>query len=151
MKKITWKLIKNCMVLLLIFNYSELRNTEAATRGVLWKKVILRNFTKLTGKHLCNSLLFNKVAGPRLIKKETLVQVFSCKFCEISNNTFFTEHLWATPSVGNSVVITHFLKHFQTQSKDLFKATVKASARRSSTYIVRMSLLLNLNLYLISK
>ena len=27
------------------------------------------------------------------IKKETLAQVFSCEFCEISTNTFFTEHL----------------------------------------------------------
>ena len=26
------------------------------------------------------------------IKKETLAQVFSCKFCEIFKNTFFTEH-----------------------------------------------------------
>ena len=27
------------------------------------------------------------------IKKETLAQVFSCKFCKISKNTFFIEHL----------------------------------------------------------
>ena len=32
------------------------------------------------------------------IKKETLAQVFSCEFGEISKNTFFTEHLWATAS-----------------------------------------------------
>ena len=32
------------------------------------------------------------------IKKETLAQVFSCEFCEISKSTFFTEHLWATAS-----------------------------------------------------
>ena len=32
------------------------------------------------------------------IKKETLAQVFSCEFCEISKNTFFTEHLWAAAS-----------------------------------------------------
>ena len=30
------------------------------------------------------------------IKKETLVKVFSCEFCEISKNTFFTEHLRLT-------------------------------------------------------
>ena len=28
------------------------------------------------------------------LKKETLAQMFSCEFCEISKNTFFTEHLW---------------------------------------------------------
>ena len=27
-----------------------------------------------------------------------LTQVFSCGFCEISKNTFFTEHLWASAS-----------------------------------------------------
>ena len=32
------------------------------------------------------------------IKKETRAQVFSSEFCEISKNTFFTEHLWATAS-----------------------------------------------------
>ena len=32
------------------------------------------------------------------IKKETLAQVFSCEFWEISKSNFFTEHAWATPS-----------------------------------------------------
>ena len=32
------------------------------------------------------------------IKKETLAQVFSCEFCEISKSTFFTEHLCTTAS-----------------------------------------------------
>ena len=30
------------------------------------------------------------------IQKETLAQVFSCEFCEIFKNIFFTEHLWNT-------------------------------------------------------
>ena len=30
---------------------------------VFCKKDALRNFTKFTGKHLCQSLFFNKVAG----------------------------------------------------------------------------------------
>ena len=30
------------------------------------------------------------------MKKETLAQGFSCEFCEISKNTFFTEHLQET-------------------------------------------------------
>ena len=29
---------------------------------------------------------------------QTLAQEISCEFCEISKNTFFTEHLWATTS-----------------------------------------------------
>ena len=35
---------------------------EAATGGVLCKKVFLK-FAKFTGKHLCQSLFFNKFAG----------------------------------------------------------------------------------------
>ena len=37
------------------------------------KKGVLRNFTKLTGKRLCHSLFFNKVAGLRpatLLKRD---------------------------------------------------------------------------------
>ena len=33
------------------------------------------------------------------LKKEALAQVFSCEFCEISKNTFFTKNLWATASI----------------------------------------------------
>ena len=51
-------------------------------------KGVLRNFAKFIGKHLCQSLLFNKVAGLGL-----LAQVFSCEFCEISKKTLLTEHL----------------------------------------------------------
>ena len=51
------------------------------------KKSVLRNFTKFIGKRLYQSLFF---------KKETLALVFSCEFCEISKNSFFTEHLWMT-------------------------------------------------------
>ena len=32
---------------------------KSSTRGVLWKKGVLRNFTKFTGKYLCQSLFFN--------------------------------------------------------------------------------------------
>ena len=77
--------------------------SEAAIGGVLQgvRKGVLRNFAKFTGKHLCQSFFFNKVAGLKPnIKKETLAQVFSGEFCEISKNIFFTEHLFATASVG---------------------------------------------------
>ena len=39
---------------------------------VFCKKGALRNFTKFTGKHLCQSLSFNKVAGPATLLKERL-------------------------------------------------------------------------------
>ena len=61
---------------------------------VLCESGVLRNFTKFSGKHLCQSPFFNKVADLTLFKKETLAQVLSCKFCEIFKNTFFIKHHW---------------------------------------------------------
>ena len=65
------------------------------------KRDVLRNFAEFAGKHLCQSLFLNKVAGKacNFIKQETLAQVFSYEFCEISKNTFFIEHLWTTASL----------------------------------------------------
>ena len=47
---------------------------------VFCKKGVPKNLTKFTGKHLSQSLFFNK---------ETLAQVFFCEFCKIFKNTFF--------------------------------------------------------------
>ena len=45
--------------------------------------------------HLIQPLYIYNLAWPAtLLKKESLAQVFSCEFCEISKNTFLTEHLW---------------------------------------------------------
>ena len=62
--------------------------------GVFCKKGVLRNFAKFTAKHLCQSLL----------------QVFSCEFCEISEtNFFYRTPLVATcanlPKGGNSWIL----------------------------------------------
>ena len=37
----------------------------------------------------------------KFIIKETLTQVFSCEFCKICKNTFWTEHLWMTASLDS--------------------------------------------------
>ena len=68
---------------------------------MFYEKRCLRNFAKFTEKHLYQSLYFNKVAGLRpvtLLKIETLAQVFSFEFCEISKKTFS----YRTPSVAAS-------------------------------------------------
>ena len=68
---------------------------------VFCKKGALRNFTKFTGKNLCQMLFFNKVAGQacNFIKKEPLAHVFSCEFCEISKNNFLHRTLLVAASV----------------------------------------------------
>ena len=71
--------------------------SDAVVQRCSVKKCVLRNFAKFTGKHLCQSLL-----ACNFIKKETLAQVFSCEFCEISKNTLFHR----TPLVAAS---THWM------------------------------------------
>ena len=57
---------------------------------VFRKKGVLRNFAKVIGKHLCQSLFLIKLQAEacNFIKRETQTRVFSCKFCEISKKTF---------------------------------------------------------------
>ena len=42
-----------------------LQRNRSSHRSFSERKSILRNFAKFTGKHLCQSLFFNKVAGLR--------------------------------------------------------------------------------------
>ena len=42
---------------------------------VFYEKGVPRNFTKFTGKHLCQSLFFNKVAGLRHLRAIASVYV----------------------------------------------------------------------------
>ena len=54
------------------------------------RKNVLRNFAKYTGARVsgtCPRVSFLINFSINFIKKETMAQVFSCEFCEISNNT----------------------------------------------------------------
>ena len=55
---------------------------EEKPPDVFCKKGVLKNFTKFTGKHLCQSLFLNKVAG----------------LAKFLRTPFFTEHFRATVS-----------------------------------------------------
>ena len=75
------------------------------------KKGCFRNSAKAIGKHFHQSLFFNKVACITLailFKKETVAQKFSCEFCEIFKNTFFTEYLRAAVSAASKAKLIHF-------------------------------------------
>ena len=83
-----------------------IQRLDAATRGVLHNKGVVRSFVKFTGKHLCQSLFLSCGAQAcNFIKKETPAKVLSYESYEICKNNFFTEHLWATASEG-----VHLLK-----------------------------------------
>ena len=54
-------------------------------------KGVLRNFTKFSGKHLCQSLFFNKVAGLRpatLFKKRLWYRCFPVNFVKFQRTPF---------------------------------------------------------------
>ena len=50
---------------------------------VFYKKDVLENFAKFTGKHLCQILFFNEVAGPAtLLKKRLWHRCFPVNFAK---------------------------------------------------------------------
>ena len=81
---------------------------------VFYKKSVLQNFGKLTGKHFYWSLLFNKVVSltPGILsKREALTKVFSFQFWKIFKKAFYRA-LRVPPSVVTLVyyVIVHVLQ-----------------------------------------
>ena len=86
LKKIDWQLVN--------WNYSysmlqKVQEKEAATRGVLWKKVFLEISQNSQENTCVRASFLIKHQACNFIKKEALAQVFSCEFCEISKSTFF--------------------------------------------------------------
>ena len=74
-----------------IFLRKQLTAFKNSHPEVFCKKGVLRNFTKFTGKHLCQNLFFNKVAwlSPATsFKKRLWHRCFPVEFCEISKNIF---------------------------------------------------------------
>ena len=61
------------------------------------KKAALKNLANLTGKHLCQSLFFDKVAGLRpanLLKKRLWHRCFPVKFAKILRTHFLQNTSW---------------------------------------------------------
>ena len=71
-----------------------IRLNRSSRLEVFCEKGVLRNFAKFTGKHLCQSLFFNKVAG-------LWHRCFPVNFAKIFKSTFFTEHLGTAASKNN--------------------------------------------------
>ena len=67
------KLKKDKIGLGIILYNPLLYQVDIAVRSpeVFSKKGVLKNFVKFTGKHLCQSLFFNKVAGLKVSNKDT--------------------------------------------------------------------------------
>ena len=64
-------------------HFSSLFFSRSSRPDVFCEKSVLQNFTKFAGKHLCQSLFFNKVAGLRptaLLKKRLWHRCFPMDF-----------------------------------------------------------------------
>ena len=70
--------------------------SEAAIGGVLQEKVLLEIWQN-SMQNTCARVSFS-IRPATLLKKRLRFQVSSSELCQISNNTFFTEHLLATAS-----------------------------------------------------
>ena len=70
------------------------RCTYKKTRHTIYTKMMT---TSLEKNKPCHRMNGGKACS--FIKKETLTQVFSYRFCKISKNTFFTEHFRTTTSI----------------------------------------------------
>ena len=69
----------------------QLKNNRSSHRRCSVEKGVLRNFAKFTGKHLCQRLFFNKVAGLRpatLLKKKLWHWCFSVNFAKFVRAPF---------------------------------------------------------------
>ena len=108
--------MKNSKVLQNVCFYLNYEENNKYTISVLRRNMVWDNSSKkqqpeVFCKKRC-SYKFHKIhrktpEACNFIKKESLAQVISCEFCEISKTTFFTEHLWATVSVFYSFKWTY--------------------------------------------
>ena len=113
-------------------------HTQKQPPEVLCRKGVLRNFANLIGKHLCQNLAFNKVAGlisATLLKKRPLWQrYFPVNFPKFLRTPFLqntsggcfciwnspAEHFWSTASTivirNGKIVWKHGLSFWDTYS-----------------------------------
>ena len=64
---------------------------RSSHQRIYMKEGVLRNFTKFSGKHLCQCLFFNKQyigTGLNFIKKETLHWCFLVNFAKFQRTPF---------------------------------------------------------------
>ena len=73
---------------------NDMCRSRSSSPDVFCKKGVLRNIAKFTGKHLCQSLYFNKAAGLRsttLLKKKLWHSCFPVNFAKFLITLFTVE------------------------------------------------------------
>ena len=88
---------------------------------MFYKKVAIRNLTKFTGKDLCQSLFFNKVAGLRpatLLKKRLWYRCFPVNFVKFLRTPFLLLKKLTQPELRRAPVSV--MNIFQSKTNVLF-------------------------------
>ena len=103
---------------------------------VFCKEGVLKIFTKFTGKHLCQSLFFNKFTGLRpetcnFIKKIIWHRDFPVNFAKFLRTTFLKEHLrWLHLHALDNIIFFH---NFDKQGKISSNYNARVSSNFSRT------------------
>ena len=95
------RLLYVCMLLVEIYQKC-VQLFRSSRPEVFCKKDVLRNFTKFTGIHLCQSLFLNKV------KKRIWHRCFPVNFAKFLRAIFLTEHLRWTLSCWRYIFSRNF-------------------------------------------
>ena len=88
-------------VQVILNNVQPIKMYRSSRPEIFFEKSAHERFATFTRKHLCQILFSNKVASwglQNFIKKETLTQLFSCKFSEFFKNSCFYRTLLAAAS-----------------------------------------------------
>ena len=113
---------------------------DAVVQMCSLEKGVLKNFSNLTEKNMCQSLYFKKSCGPKVcnfIKKETLAQMSACDFSEIYWNTFFMEHfMWLLLTLQTRIKNINKKLQCRLNSKSIAKMLEGCRRRCSGIFIV---------------
>ena len=100
-------------------------SSRSSCRSCSITKDVFRNFAKFTAQHLCQSLIFNKVAGlspATLLKKRLWYRCFPANFAKFRRTAFlqntFSGCFWSSPKWIDSLLST---SQSYTFTKSLFK------------------------------
>ena len=89
-----FSLVCSSQLSILVFLFNRGNSFQKKSPGSVLQERCSQKFRKIHRKAPVSEFHFNKVTvACNFIKKDILAQVFSCKFCEISKNTFLTERL----------------------------------------------------------
>ena len=98
--------------------FSMLKLSEAAIQRCSVKKVFLETLQNSQENTCIRASFLIKLKA--LAQQETLAKVFSYEFCEISKNTYFTEHLWTTASVNQAKPWKKLCKNYHKYTKTIY-------------------------------